>query len=92
MKRVIAAQTMMSNGKTIYSGLFDAEGDPVDIELECEDGKVLMSVVCECETADDDDDDPETAVLTREEKDRICALYDDCDDCPLNDLCEEGEE
>lgn len=93
MKKILSVQALMSDGKVTYSGLFDENGDPVEIELESENGSTMMSVV-----ADVDDEDgclcddcrraQETAVLSDEEIDRVCALHEDCEKCPLYDYCE----
>lgn len=34
MKKIIFAQVMADNGKSVFSGLFDENGDPVSVETE----------------------------------------------------------
>ncbi len=94
MKRILSAQALMSDGKIVYSGLFDEDGNPVEIELECESGCTMMSVI-----ADVDDEDYEDEclcencrreryeTLTESEIDEICRGFSNCEDCPLNDYC-----
>ena len=37
MKKIIFAQVMADNGKSVFSGLFDENGDPVSVETECDE-------------------------------------------------------
>lgn len=92
MKRILSAQALMSDGKIVYSGLFDEDGNPVDIEMESEGGCTMMSVI-----ADVDDEDEclcencrrmrEAETLSESEIDEICRGFSNCEDCPLNDYC-----
>lgn len=101
MKKVISAQALMGNGKTVFSGLFDENGDPVEIELENEDGCTLMTIVCDTEDDDDLEDDNyedecvcescrgkrDGEILTEDVIQRVCRTQVCCNGCPLHDNC-----
>ena len=44
MKKIIFAQVMADNGKSVFSGLFDENGDPVSVETECDDSGVTLTI------------------------------------------------
>ena len=44
MKKIIFAQVLTTNGTTVFSGLFDENGDPVSIETECDDSGVTLTI------------------------------------------------
>lgn len=75
MRKVIFMQVLTDNAKTQFNGLYDENGLPVTIELEREEIGVVMTAI--------------RNELSEEEKEQICEEYDDCDDCPLSELCEE---
>ena len=85
MKKVISSQAVMNNGKTTFTGLFDSEGVPVEIELICEDGVALMSIY----SFEEDKDEYVGRPLTEDEIEAICRNYGNCDDCPLYNYCDE---
>ena len=82
MRKIIFAQVLTTNGTTVFSGLFDENGDPVSIETECDDSGVTLTIWRNA---------PERE-RPEEEIERTCAMYDDCGDCPLWDYCNEDEE
>lgn len=96
MKRILSAQALMSDGKIVYSGLFDEDGNPVEIELENEDGCTLMTIVCDTEDDDDIEDDCEGEctcekwcgeIPTYEEIEGVCRTQFRCCGCQLHDRC-----
>ena len=44
MRKIIFAQVLTTNGSTVFSGLFDENGDPVSIETECDDSGVPLTI------------------------------------------------
>lgn len=85
MKKIIFAQVFTTNAKTVFSGLYDENGDPVSIETECDDSGVTLTIwrnATETERPD--------CGISEEEIERTCAMFDDCGDCPLCGHC--GEE
>lgn len=44
MRKIIFAQVLTTNGTTVFSGLFDENGDPVSIETECDDSGVTLTI------------------------------------------------
>ena len=84
MKKVISTQAVMDNGKTSFTGLFNSEGVPVEVELICEDGIALMSIY-----SFEEDDECVVRPLTEDEIEAICRNYGNCDDCPLYNYCDE---
>ena len=77
MKKIIFAQVMADNGKSVFSGLFDENGDP-GVTL------TIWRNAPERERRD--------CGISEEEIERTCAMHDDCSDCPLWDYCNEDEE
>ena len=87
MKKIIFAQVMADNGKSVFSGLFDENGDPVSVETECDDSGVTLTIWRNAPERERRD-----CGISEEEIERTCAMYDDCSDCPLWDYCNEDEE
>lgn len=85
MKRVISSQAVMDNGKSTFSGLFNSEGTPVEVELIVEDGCALVSIY----SIEKDDEEYIGRPLTEDEIEAICRNYKNCDDCPLYNYCDE---
>lgn len=73
MKKVIFSQILADNGRAIYTGLYDENGCPVRIEIEKNDDGTVMLI--------------ERTTLSEEEKNQICSMHDNCDDCQLMDCC-----
>ena len=85
MKRVISSQAVMDNGKSTFSGLFNSAGTPVEVELIFEDGCALVSIY----SIEKDDEEYIGRPLTEDEIEAICRNYENCDDCPLFNYCDE---
>ena len=85
MKRVISSQAVMDNGKSTFSGLFNSDGAPVEIELIVEDGCALVSIY----SIEKDAEEYVGRPLTEDEIEAICRNYGNCDDCPLYNYCDE---
>jgi len=85
MKRVISSQAVMDNGKSTFSGLFNSDGTPVEVELIVEDGFALVSIY----SIEKDDEEYIGRPLTEDEIEAICRNYKNCDDCPLFNYCDE---
>ena len=87
MKKIIFAQVLTTNGTTEFSGLYDENGNPVVVEMECDDNGVTLTIWRNA---------PETVRrdcgISEEEIERTCSMYDDCNECPLWDYCNEDEE
>lgn len=86
MKKVISSQAVMDNGKVTFSGLFNADGVPAEIELICEDGCALMSVY-----SLEADETTDRRGLTEDELEGICTAFKNCGNCPLFEYCEEED-
>ena len=78
---------MADNGKSVFSGLFDENGDPVSVETECDDSGVTLTIWRNAPERERRD-----CGISEEEIERTCAMHDDCSDCPLWDYCNEDEE
>ena len=77
MKKVIFSQVMTTSGKLVFSGLYDENGLPVNVELEVnEDGVVLTAV---------------RRKLTDIELMEICNSADGCENCIFQGDCDEDE-
>ncbi len=87
MKKIIFAQVLTTNGTTVFSGLFDENGDPVSIETECDDSGVTLTIWRNAPERECPD-----CGISEEEIERTRAMYDDCGDCPLWDYCNEDGE
>ena len=81
MKKIIFAQVMADNGKSVFSGLFDENGDPVSVETECDDSGVTLTIWRNAPERERRD-----CGISEEEIERTCAMHDDCSDCPLKTL------
>ena len=44
MKKIIFAQVLTTNGTTEFSGLYDENGNPVVVEMECDDNGVTLTI------------------------------------------------
>lgn len=87
MKKIIFAQVLTTNGKTEFLGLYDENGVPVSVETECDDGGVSLTIWRNAPERERRD-----CGISEEEIERTCAMYDDCDECPLLDYCDEEAE
>ena len=87
MKKIIFAQVLTTNGTTEFSGLYDENGNPVVVEMECDDNGVTLTIWRNAPETERRD-----CGISEEEIERTCAMYDDCGDCPLSDYCNEDEE
>jgi hypothetical protein len=83
MKKIIFAQVMADNGKSVFSGLFDENENPVSVETEKDDGGVTLTI-----WRDVPDKERRDCGISEEEIQRTCAMFDDCGDCPLKEYCE----
>ena len=77
MKKVIYSQVLAENGITNFSGLYDENGLPVNVELEVNEDGVVMTIMHK--------------ELTDEEM-RICDRTEGCGVCPISELCSEETE
>ena len=84
MKKILTAQVLTGVGIATYAGLYDNNGNPVTIELEKDSGGVSMTILYE---ASDENCDH-----TEEKIQEICSEHDDCEDCPMREYCEYGDE
>ena len=87
MKKIIFAQVLTTNGTTEFSGLYDENGNPVVVEMECDDNGVTLTIWRNAPETERPD-----CGISEEEIERTCAMHDDCSDCPLWDYCKEDEE
>lgn len=87
MKKIIFAQVLTTNGKTAFSGLYDENGNPVSVEMECDDSGVSLTI-----WRNAPDRERRDCGISEEEIERTCSMYDDCRDCPLLDYCDEETE
>lgn len=87
MKKIIFAQVLTTKGKTEFSGLYDENGNPVSVETEKDDSGVTLTI-SKIESQREQRD----CGISEEEIERTCAMYDDCDKCPLYDYCGEESE
>ena len=87
MKRIIFAQVLRTNGTTEFWGLYDENGNPVVVEMECDESGVTLTIWRNAPERERRD-----CGISEEEIERTCAMYDDCGDCPLSDYCNEDEE
>lgn len=87
MKKIIFAQVLTINGKTEFSGLYDENGNPVSIETERDDSGVALTI-----SRLEPNRERRDCGISEEEIERICAMHDDCGDCPLSDYCDEEME
>lgn len=84
MKKVISSQAILDNGKATFSGLFNAEGEPVEVELICENGCALMSIY-----SIEENEECVGRPLTEDEIEAVCRSFVNCGDCPLYNYCDE---
>lgn len=87
MRKIIFAQVLTTNGTTEFSGLYDENGNPVVVEMACDDSGVTLTIWRNAPETERRD-----CGISEEEIERTCAMYDDCDNCPLSDYCNEDEE
>lgn len=87
MRKIIFAQVLTTNGTTEFSGLYDQNGNPVVVEMECDESGVTLTIWRNAPERERRD-----CGISEEEIERTCAMYDDCGDCPLSDYCNEDEE
>ncbi len=87
MKKIIFAQVLTTNGTTEFSGLYDENGNPVSVETEKDDDGVSLTIWRNAPERERRD-----CGISEEEIERTCAMYDDCDECPLLDYCDEEAE
>lgn len=80
MKKVIYSQVLAENGITNFSGLYEENGLPVNVELEVNEDGVVLTVV--------------RRKLTDIELMEICNSTDGCENCVFQGDCddEEGDE
>lgn len=78
MKKVIYSQVLAENGITNFSGLYDENGLPVNVELEVNEDGVVLTVV--------------RRKMTDIELMEICNSTDGCGVCPISELCSEETE
>lgn len=87
MKKLILAQVLTTNGTAECSGLYDENGDPVTVEVEKDDSGVSLTIWKKSEERECHD-----CGISEEEIQRTCAMYEDCDECPLKDYCGDESE
>lgn len=87
MKKLILAQVLTINGTAECSGLYDENGDPVTVEVEKDDSGVSLTIWQNPEERECRD-----SGISEEEIQRTCAMYEDCDECPLKDYCGDESE
>lgn len=87
MKKIIFAQVLTTNGITGFSGLYDVNGNPVVVEMECDNCGVSLTIRRNAPERERRD-----CGISEEEIERTCAMHDDCGDCPLSDYCDEETE
>ena len=87
LRKIIFAQVLTTNGTTEFSGLYDENGNPVVVEMECDESGVTLTIWRNAPERERRD-----CGISEEEIERTCAMYDDCGDCPLWDYCNEDEE
>lgn len=87
MKKLILAQVLTTNGTAECSGLYDENGDPVTVEIEKDDSGVSLTIWQNTEERERRD-----CGISEEEIQRTCAMYEDCDECPLKDYCGDESE
>ena len=83
MKKIIFAQVLTTNGTTEFSGLYDENGNPVVVEMECDDNGVTLTIWRNAPETERRD-----CGISEEEIERTCAMFDDCGECPLKEYCE----
>ena len=44
MRKIIFAQVLTTNGTTEFSGLYDENGNPVVVEMECDESGVTLTI------------------------------------------------
>ena len=87
MRKIIFAQVLTTNGTTVFSGLFDENENPVSVETECDDSGVTLTIWRNAPETERRD-----CGISEEEIERTCSMYDDCNECPLWDYCNEDLE
>ena len=75
MKKVIYSQVLAENGITNFSGLYDENGLPVNVELEVNENGVVLTVV--------------RRKLTDIELMEICNSTDGCENCIFQGDCDD---
>ena len=83
MDNLIIGSLITANGKSTFSGLYDENGDPVNIVLEKNGDDVMLAVF-----AEGGDAQPRNCGISDEEFDKVCQVQEDCDKCPLRECCE----
>lgn len=81
MKEVIFENEMIADGKVVYLGLHNDAEKPVEIRLVKDRDTALLTVSI-------------ITSPTMQEMSECCSQQDSCDDCPVQDHCEQfyGEE
>ena len=88
MKNVICTKGFINNSGDIeVPGLFFEEGAEVELKIWVERGKFEIALFPSEEKKQCGD-----CGISEEEIQRTCAMYDDCEECPLNDYCGEKQE
>lgn len=82
MKKIIFAQVLTTNGKNEFFGLYDESGNSESVETEKDDGGVTLTIWRDVPAKERRD-----CGISEEEIERTCAMYDDCDECPLKEHC-----
>lgn len=75
MKKVIYSQVMTDNGTAEFSGVYDRNGLPVNVELEVNEDGVVLTVV--------------RRKLTDIELMEICNSTDGCENCIFQGDCDD---
>ena len=88
MKNVISTKGFINNSGDIeVPGLFFEEGAEVELKIWVERGKFEIALFPSEEKKQCRD-----CGISEEEIQRTCAMYEDCDECPLKDYCGEESE
>lgn len=78
MRKIIFAQVLTTNGTTEFLGLYDENGNPVVVEMECDESGVTLTIWRNAPERERRD-----CGISEEEIERTCAMYDDCGVCTM---------
>ena len=87
MRKNFGAKTILYPMPVLIIGSYDENGNPVSVEMEKDDGGVSLTIWRNAPERERRD-----CGISEEEIERTCAMYDDCDECPLLDYCDEEVE
>ena len=86
--KIIFAQTLKTDGRVSFDGLYDIDDNPVSIVIDKSDDEVILLIYKDIEDDEDDYDDIDSCDICEDCLKEECSKHDNCDDCPISHCCE----